>query len=322
MELSWGLLAVCAGVASVVSFVALPRIGTPAPMILFLRFVAVSGVTAVGSSAMYFIYTAGGGILPLVLGDVAMVLSPALLAVAVAVLDGRRARVTSAAVLAVTLIVAIVTATVPLPASLAVKALALAVTSGACAWACARARIEPYGPLRVIGITTAVFALYCVARVAVGLAAGWDSGLFRAGFSFAPATVLGGVAVIVVGAAVIRLRFAAPSPPSPLVCPAGSAVVVGDWDLASAAYGPERLRGLVTELRAAARDLDPDAVDVPRGAELSIPDALDAVGQHLAAAYRWKPEEVILLVDGAATAAIRTHPVRVWQRRLRRRARV
>ncbi|PTT20203.1 hypothetical protein DBR36_06180 [Microbacterium sp. HMWF026] len=119
----------------------------------------------------------------------------------------------------------------------------------------------------------------------------------------------------------IRLRFTAPAPPPPLVCPAGSAVVVGDWDLASAAYGPERLRGLVTELRAAARDLDPDAVDVPRGAELSTPDALDAVGRHLAAAYRWKPEEVILLVDGAATAAIRTHPVRVWQRRLRRRAR-
>lgn len=321
MELSWGLLAVCAAVASVVMFVAMPRIGTPAPMILFLRFVAVSGVTAVGSSAMYFIYTAAGGILPLVLGDVAMVLSPALLAVAVAVLDGRRARVTSAAVLALTLIVAIVTATVPLPASLAVKAIALALASGACAWVCARSRIEPSGPIRVVGIVTAVFAVYCAARVVVAFTAGWDSDLYRAGFSFAPATVLGGVTVVVIGAAVIRLRFAAPPRRDPVICPAGSAVVIGDWDLASAAYGPERVRELVTELRAAARDLDPHALDVPRGAELSTPGAPAAVGSHLATVYGWKPEEVILLVDGAATAAIRTHPVRAWQRNLRRRAR-
>ncbi|MFJ4036567.1 hypothetical protein ACIPVB_00660 [Microbacterium sp. NPDC090007] len=317
MELSWALLAVCAAVASVVAFVALPRIGTPAPMTLFLRFVAVAGVTAVGSSAMYSIYAAAGGILPLVLGDVAMVLAPSLLVMAVATLDGRSVRTMSAAALSLSLIVAIVTAVVPLPGSLVVKALALAVACGVCAWVCARARIEPFGPIRVICVTTAAFALYCVARVAVGVVAGWESVLYRVAFSFAPATVLGGVAVVVIGAAVVRLRVASSARRQPVACPAGSAVVVGDWDLASAAYGPERMRGLVAELRAAARDLDPGAADVPRGAELSVAEALTGVGQHLAVAYGWKPEEVILLVDGAATAAIRTNPVRVWQRRLR-----
>ncbi len=191
MELALGLVAVSAAVAAVVLFVAMPRIGTPGRTTLFLRFAAVAGICAVGSSAMYFIYTAGGGILSLVLGDVAMVLAPSLLLVAVSVLDGRSARRTSVAIVALILVVAIVTATVPLPGSLVVKALALALACGACAAAALRADIDPVSPVRLIALTNAVFAVYCVVRVVVGVVAGWDSALYLVGFSYAPATVLG-----------------------------------------------------------------------------------------------------------------------------------
>ncbi|SDO28937.1 hypothetical protein SAMN04487848_0214 [Microbacterium sp. ru370.1] len=312
MELAVGLLAVSAAVATVVLLVALPRIGMPGRTTLFLRFAAVAGVSAVGSSSMYFIYTAGGGILSLVLGDVAMVLAPSLLLVAVSVLEGRAALRTSLAVVALALIVAVVTATVPLPGSLVVKALALALACAACAVVAFRADIDPFAPVRLIALTTAVFALYCVARVIVGVTAGWTSALYLVGFSYAPATVLGGVAVVLVGAAAVRLRFGRREPVEEIVCPNGAAVVVGDWDLAVAAYGSDRVHELVAQLRQAARDLDPRALDVPRGAELTTPDPLEAMGARLRAEYGWEAEDVILLVDGSSTAAIRTQtgPVR------------
>lgn len=310
MELSIGLLAVSVAVAAAVLFVALPRVATPGAMTLFLRFAAVSGVCAVGSSAMYLIYGTGGGVIALVAGDVAMVLAPALLLVAVRVLDGSRALRTSLAALVLTLLVATVTATVPLPTSLAVKALALTVVSGACAWAAIRARVEPSGPLRIIAVVTAVYALYSLARVVVGFGAGWDSPLYLTAFSFAPATVLGALAVLLNGASVVRLRFGPRVAEPPTRCAPGAAVVLGDWDLASAAYGPDRMRALLVDLRAAARDLDPEAADVAGGVETSVPNATTALGERLRTAYDWNPEEVILLVDGAATAAIRTHPGR------------
>jgi len=315
MGLSFGVLAVCVAVAGAVVFVAMPRIGTPGPMTLFLRFAAVAGVVAVGSSAMYFIYTAGGGILALVLGDVAMVLAPGLLLVGLSTLEGRRARRTTLTALVLAVAVAVVTATVPLPSSLAVKATVLAAACGACAWAAARSSVEPFGPLRAIAIANAVYAVYSLARVVVGLITGWQSPPYVTAFSFAPATVVGAVAMLVIGCAVARLRWGRPDEAPPAVCPPGGSVIVGDWELASAAYGPERVRGLLTDLRAAARDLDPAAIDVPRGAETSLPEAVDALGAHLRAAYGWEPEQTILLVDGAATAAIRTQPGRTTRER-------
>ncbi len=314
MELALGLLAVSAAVAAVVFFVAMPRIGTPGRTTLFLRFAAVSGVCAVGSSAMYFIYTAGGGILSLVLGDVAMVLAPSLLLVAVNVLDGRSARRTSLAVGALALTVAIVTAAVPLPGSLVVKALALALACAACAVVALRTDIEPFAAVRLLALTNAVFALYCVARVIVGATAGWTSPLYVVGFSYAPATVLGGAAIVLVGIAVIRLRFGRRARPDDIACPHGSVVVVGDWDLAVAAYGADRVHELVAELRRAAVDLDPRAIEVPRGAELTVVDPLQAMGARLRDAYGWEAEDVILLVDGTSTAAVQTQTGPVWRR--------
>jgi len=315
MGLSFGILAVSVSVAGAVMFVALPRLGTPGPMTLFLRFAAVAGVTAAGSSAMYFIYGAGGGILTLVLGDVGMVLAPALLIIALRALDERPARKTSIVTPALALVVAVVTATVPLPGSLAVKAVALAATCGACAWVASHSRVEPFGPLRVIALANGVFAVYSLLRVVVGVVAGWDSVLYLSAFSFAPATLLGALAVLAIGAAVVRMRFGPRREKEAMTCPAGAAVVVGDWDLASAAYGPDRLRGLVADLRAAARDLDPGAADVPRGAETVVPDAVSTLGARLQTAYGWEAEQTILLVDGATTAAVRTQPGRRAKRK-------
>jgi len=318
MELSFGMLGVSVAVAGAVLFVALPRIGTPGAMTLFVRYAAVSGVTAVGSSAMYFIYGAGGGIVPLVLGDAAMVLAPALLLVALKVLDGERAPRWSIAGIALALVAALSTSLLPQPPSLAIKALLLAVACTACVVEAMRSGVEPWHPMRLIIVANGLYALYSLARVVVGVVLGWDSGLYRTAFSFAPATVVGILVVLTIGVAVVQLRLGPRRVVVPVACPSGKAVVVGDWALASTAFGQERMRALVVELRDAARQLDPMAVDVPRGVEIAVPDAISALGQRLSATHGWTADEVTLLVDGAATAAISTHPGRLGRRSNRR----
>lgn len=317
MELSLGMLAVSVAVAAAVLFAALPRIGTPGAMTLFLRYAAVSGVSAVGSSAMYFIYTAGDGIIALVLGDVAMVLAPALLLVALRVLEGRRARRWAIASLFLALVTAAVTATVPLPTSLAVKILLITVPCTLCALAAARSHLEPRWPMRLILVANAVYAAYSAARVAVGATAGWESSLYDLGFSFGPATFAGSLAIVAIGVAVVRVRIGPRAAAASADCPVGRSVVVGDWPLASAAYGQERMRAMVAELQSAARSFDEGARDLPRGVEISMPDAVAKLGDRLRDLYDWKPDEIALLVDGATTDAVRMHPRRPGRRRAR-----
>lgn len=300
MGLSVGLLGVCIAVAAAMVFLAMPRIGMRGPLTLFLRFAAVSGVAAVGSSAMYFIYSAGGGLLTLAFADVAMVSAPALLMVALCVLAGRGVRRAAVAALALAATVGIVTLLVPLPASLAIKALCLAVACTACAGVVLRLRPTPAGPLRLIATVTGAYAVFSTARVIVAGVTGWDSPLYAAAFSFGPTTVLGALAVVLIGAAVVRVRFG-PRVEAPRADGArGSVVVVGDWELATAAFGPNRMRRLVGDLRAAARDLDATATDAPHGVEIRVPEALSALGAQLRGAYDWTPEDTILLVDDVA----------------------
>ena len=45
------------------------------------------------------------------------------------------------------------------------------------------------------------------ARVVVAAVAGWESPLYVAAFSFGPTTVLGSVAVLLIGAAAVRVGF-------------------------------------------------------------------------------------------------------------------
>lgn len=296
MGLSLGLLGVCIVVAAAMLFLAMPRVGTPGPLTLFLRFAAVSGVAAVGSSAMYFIYGSGGGLLTLAFGDVSMVSAPALLTVAVCVLARRGVRRAAVAALMLATVVGIVSVVIPLPASLAVKALGLTAACAACTVVVVRSRPQPAGPLRLIATVTGVYAVFSAARVIVAGVAGWDSPLYAAAFSFGPTTLMGGLAVVLIGAAVVRVRFG-PRPDAPHARRSGgSVVVVGDWDLAAAAFGPHRVRQLVDDLRRAARDLDPTATDVPRGVETHASDPVAALSARLRKAYGWTVEDTILLV--------------------------
>jgi len=300
MELSYGILAVTVAVSAAVLFVALPRVGTPGPLTLFLRYAAAAGVAGVGSSAMYLISGAGGGIVPLVLGDVAMVFAPALLLVALRALDGERVEPWASASVALAAVTAIATSSLPQPPSLVVKVLLLALASGACVVTAACSRADASASMRLIIAATALYAGYSVARVVVGLTAGWESGLYRSGFSFAPATIVSAVVIVVMGVAVVRVRIGPRTLDAlPAVCPPGRAVVVGDWTLASAAYGPERMRELVAELRAAGRGFDDEAREVPRGVEVAVPDAIAKLGDRLRDTHGWSPDEVALLVDGS-----------------------
>ncbi|MDQ1135487.1 hypothetical protein QE410_000286 [Microbacterium sp. SORGH_AS 1204] len=311
MGLSLVLLSVCIAVAAAMLFLAMPRVGTPGPLTLFLRFAAVSGVAAVGSSAMYFIHGAGGGRLTLAFGDVAMVSAPALLAVALCVLAGRGVRRAAVAALTLATTVGVVSLMIPLPASLAVKALGLTVACAACTAVVLLGRPQPAGPLRLIATVTGAYAVFSAARVVVAGVAGWDSPLYAAAFSFGPTTVVGALAVLLIGAAVVRVRFGPRADAPRTERSGGSVVVVGDWELASAAFGPRRLRQLVEDLRLAARDLDPTAADVPRGVEIGVPDPVAVLAARLQEAYGWTAEDTILL-DGDALAppAPTTHRAR------------
>jgi hypothetical protein len=300
MVLSLGLLGVCVAVAAAMLFLALPRIGTPGPLTLFLRFAAVSGVAAVGSSAMYFIYSAGGGLAVLAFGDVAMVSAPALLGVALCVLAGRGVRRAAVAALSLATVVGAVSLTVPLPASLVVKAVGLTVACTACALVVLRLRPEPAGPMRLIAAVTGAYAVFSAARVVVAVVAGWGSPLYAAAFSFGPTTVLGALSVLLIGAAAVRVRFGPRTDARGRGEGGGSVVVVGDWELASAAFGPHRVRQLVDDLRRAARDLDQAATDAPRGVETRVPDPVAVLGARLQEAYGWSAEDTILLIGDVA----------------------
>lgn len=322
MGFSFGLVAVSVAVSAAVLFVALPRLGNPGAPTLFLRLTAVSGLAAIASSVMYLMFMAGGGIVPRVVGDTAMVLAPAVFFVALRVLSGDRARRLSVAVVAVGLGVALVSTVAPMPASGIVKVSVLAVVCAACGVAAARSDVEPWAPLRLVMLTCGGYAVFCVARLLVGLLLGLDSGVYTAVFSFAPVTAAGCLAVLLIGIAVVRL-FAGRSavPPRPADRPAGAVVVLGDWDLASAAYGADRMRGLVRDLREAGRTLDPDAADVPRGIEVGVAQPVTALAHCLRSQFGWGADEITLLADGASTGAIRT-PLRRrigwWQHRLSR----
>lgn len=310
MGFSFGLVAVSVAVSAAVLFVALPRLGKPGAPTLFLRLTVVSGLAAVASSVMYLIFIAGGGIVPRVVGDTAMVLAPAVFFIALRVLSGDHARRWSVAVVAVGLGVAIVSASAPLSTSGVVKVAVLAVVCAACGVAAARSDVEPRAPMRLLIVTCGGYAVFCVVRLLVGLLLGLESAVYTAVFSFTPVTAAGCLAVLMIGIAVVRL-FAARSavPERPAGRPAGAIVVLGDWDLASAAYGTDRMRGLVSDLREAGRTLDPDATDVPRGIEVGVAQPLTALAHCLRSQFGWSADEITLLADGASTGAIRT-PVR------------
>lgn len=317
MALLLTLIVISVAVVAAVLIVTMLHLGTPGTLTLFLRFVAAAGIAAVGASVLYLVYGSGGGVASLAVGDMCMVLVPLLLLVAVRTLDGAAFLWPSIIAFLLAIGVAGVTAFVPLPGSLGVKVAVLAATCAACAWVAARSLALPASAMRIVAFASGGYAVFSVLRLLVAAVAGWGSRLYAAMFSFVPATVVGGLVVLALGVAVLQLRTASdPSPQARRDRAPGAIVVIGDWRLASAAYGPDRVRGLVRDLRAAARSLDPDAVDVPRGVEVSLSHAVVTLAEVARAEYGWSADEVALLADGVSTAAVRTHPVRLrsWRR--------
>lgn len=317
MVLSLALLAISVAVVAGVLFVAMPHLGAPGMFTLFLRYAAAAGVAAVGASALYLVYGSGGGRPALAVADMCMVLVPLLLFVAVLTLDGVSALWPSVGAFVLAVAVAAVTTFVGPPGSLAVRAAVLAMACAACAAAALRSVARPQRAMRTIALATGGYALYAVARLVVAGATGWDSTPYVTAFSVGPATVVGAIAVLAIGVAVVQLRVAVTRAPEPRPDrPPGAIVVVGDWSLASAAYGADRMRGLVSDLREAARALDADAADVPRGVEVAVPHAVATLAELLRTTHGWNADELALLADGASTGAIRTHPARTqgWRR--------
>lgn len=308
-------LGISVAVVAAVLVVAVPLLRSSDPSALFLRFAEAAGIAAVGASILYIAYEHGGGQPCLAVGDTCMVLVPFLLFVAVHALGGGRVLWPSVAAFVVSIGVGVVTSLVPLPGSLGVKVAVLTIASGMCAWAAARSPAEPWGPIRTIALAAGGYGVFSALRLGFAIVTGWGSPPYRIGFSFVPATVVGSVVVLAVGVAVLQLRTERSRNGQPSSRPvSGSIVVVGDWRLASAAYGADRVRALVSDLRSVGRSVDPAAADVPRGVEVSVPQAVAVLSDRLRATRGWSEDEIALLADGAATAALRTHPVgpRAW----------
>ncbi|SIS01021.1 hypothetical protein [Microbacterium sp. RURRCA19A] len=304
------LLSIGIPVVAAVLLVALPYLGGPSTWQLFVRFVAGFAFSAIAATALYVTAQLSGRAYLISMGDAAMALGPSLLFVALCAWTGRRVIEASVLAFALTLLVTIVSAVVPQPVPLAVKSAAVVVVCGACAWAATRSGAEPARPLRLIALVNAVYAVYTLTRMLVGVAAGWDTATVLAGVFFIPAMVSGVAAVVLVWVAVACLWREYDRAQASRRRAGASLVVVGDWRLASAAYGPNRVYTLVAELRAAARDLDPAASDAPRGVEVMVPGAVAALSERVRSAYGWNPDEVALLSEGMSTGAIPLRPAR------------
>lgn len=308
MLLSIGVVVMCVGLAAGVIRVVLPRLNSPTPLGMFLRLTSVCGALSVGAGAMYIVRFSGGGTGALVVADTAMVLAAGILCVAV--WHPKNERSASPLGLAAAVGIAAVTggssALLPVDASLAVKAGALTLLSAVGAVIVLRNRVLPRATTRVLGTTMVTYGTYSALRAVV--AATPDSPLSAslfsatgAGVAAVSAMLLTGVAVGLAGRPVARVGTRDDH--------RRTLVRIGDWRLANAAFGTDRVLGLLLELRLAARDLDSSAVDSAHGVEVNIPGAVSALRDRMRATYGWRPEEIELLTADSAA-----HRRRLWSR--------
>lgn len=294
--LTFGLIAMCVGLAAGLFGVILPRIGEPTRTAAFLRMAALTGVLSVGAGAMYVVRINGGGPASLIVSDTSAVLACALLCVAVRPPTARRVDPTVILAIVAGSTTAISSTVLPAAASMMVRAGLLAATCATCAVLAARDRTIPRRSMRVLSVTMSGYALFCLVYL-VALT-GVAGGVAAEGEPFGPSVAVGvsvvamlsvGVSVALAGAPAIRIR----STPSPR----RTRVAIGDWDLAAAAYGTDRVRALLVELRRAARDLDPHVVEATHGVETSLPRAGATLRARMRDAHGWTPEELQLLTD-------------------------
>lgn len=301
MLLSIGLAVMCVALGVSMIGVILPQLGSRAPLHFFLRVTTMAGVLSVGSTAMYVLAFQGGGPIALAIAACAMVLAPSMLCIAVSAPRSRQVRVLVVSAVALALTVGVTSVVLDAPTALTVRVLAVAAASAACAVLTARSRTIPRRSALVLAGTTGGFAAYCLARVAVEASPLGDSPLARTLFSIEAAGVIATATVLLAGVAVVLVRRSPAFGGAATTAP-WTRVAFGDWPRARTELGPDGLLALLTELRMAAREVDPSAVDVYRGVEMLVPSALSTVRSRLRDAYGWRAAQLTLLresVDGS-----------------------
>ena len=297
MLLTIGLAVMCIGVAFGVVGIALPRASAPVPFTTFIQYAVMAGILSIGSTVMYVVNRYDGARLALVVGDATMVLAAGTMAVALGGPSARRRRTALGLVAATAIAVGASTAATSEDVSLVVKAAVLAVVCSVCALAAVRSPVAPRRPALLIAVAMGLYAAYSAERALVGVTTGWAGpvgALFRSleiGSAVAIATVL----VCGLG---IALSLRSSGPVSDGEHREHSVVVIGDAHLVASAFGTDRLRSLVNELRVAAHALDDHAVDVRNGVATAMPSALPTLGEQMQNGFGWSPEEIALLMDG------------------------
>ncbi|MEV8240001.1 hypothetical protein AB0O90_07195 [Microbacterium testaceum] len=293
MLLSVAVFGMCVLVGAGVIAVILPRLEAPAPLSDFLRLAAISGVLAIGAAALYVIRYNGGDLIALVGADVAMVLSPAVLALAVT--PRRRRRLPTIVVVVLALVVAVCSAVLPGVVSMQIKVAAVALVCGAAGVGSLRAPMLPRRTVRLLSAAMLSYAVYSSLRLLASLAGGPPSPLLSAAFG-STATATAGIAtvtLIVVGLALIR----SPSAVSDSAGCVRNLVVICEWEEARKTYGVDQLSAIVAELRLAAREVDPSSVDAWHGVETNSSTSLSMIRRHLSQAYGWRGQDLALLCD-------------------------
>jgi hypothetical protein len=293
MLLSVAVFGMCVLVGAGVIAVILPRLDAPAPLSDFLRLSAISGVLAIGSAALYVIRYNGGDLIALVGADMTMVLSPAVLALAVTARPRRR--LLTIVVVVVTVVVAVCSAILPAGVSVQIKVAAVALVCGAAGVGSLRAPALPRRTARVLSATMLSYAVYSALRLLAHLVSGPPSPLLSAAFGPTATATAGIVAVtlIVVGLSLIR----SPSAASDSAGCVRNLVVICEWEEARRMYGVDQLGAIVAELRLAAREVDPSSVDAWHGVETDSSTSLSMIRRHLSQSYGWRGRDLALLCD-------------------------
>ena len=297
MLLTIGLAVMCIGVAFAVVGLALPRASAPVPFTTFIQYAVMAGILSIGSTVMYVVHRWDGARLALVVGDATMVLASGTMAVALGGLSVPRRRAALGLVAATAIAVGASTAAMSEDVSLAGKAAVLAVVCSVCALAAIRSPVAPRRPALLIAAGMGLYAAYSAARALVGATSGWAGPVGAVFRSLEIGSAVAIVIVLVCGLGIVlSLRSLGRVPDGQPR--EHSIVIIGDAHLVASAFGPDRLRSLVNELRAAAHALDDRAVDVRYGVATAMPSALPTLGEQMQNGFGWSPEEIALLVGG------------------------
>ncbi|MGC0369638.1 hypothetical protein RKD05_001890 [Microbacterium sp. SLBN-111] len=292
--LSIGLAVMCAAVGASMIGIILPHLGARIPLTFFLRVIGLAGVLSVGCTALYVVSLHGGDRLSCSAADALMVATPLVVGVSTTSPGSRRMRAVLA--LAIVLPAAVASSSLLLPAEVS-HIVRIAAVTLACALGALLAFTSVTVPRRsvaaiVVSMTT--YAVYSLARTVVALSPAATSDVARTVFSHAASAGVATACVLLIGVAVVLVRRS----PHPDLTGGGTSwtrLVVGDWRAAIRTHGTPTVLALVSELRSAARDLDPSSVDVHRGVDVPCPAALPAVSRVLRETYGWGPENFALL---------------------------